>query len=69
MNYKPYAIALIIGSVLIESYTFNKIYFEKTTSAGIFIILPIMTFIAGLYLLLGKKSDNKPDDDTNKDES
>lgn len=69
MNYKPYAIALIIGSVLIESYTFNKIYFEKTTAAGIFIVLPIMAFIAGLYLLLGKKPDNKPDNDTDEDES
>ena len=46
-----------------------KIYFEKTTAAGIFIVLPIMAFIAGLYLLLGKKPDNKPDNDTDEDES
>ncbi len=55
MNHKVYAIALIIGSVLMELYTFNKIYFEQTTAAGAFIILPIMSFVAGLYLLLGKK--------------
>jgi len=67
MNYKPFAIAMIVGSVIIEAICFYNIYILKSGGLSVMLIMPILSLIAGLYILFSKE----PTDDNSqeKDES
>ncbi len=62
MNTKPYAIALIIGSVLLELVCFKNIYILQLPGKPTVLILPVFFFITGVILLIFNKNRKNADE-------
>ncbi len=62
MNAKPYGIALIVGSVLLEHLCYENIYTLKLPGNPIVLILPILFLLTGVILLIFSKK-NKSNDE------
>jgi len=62
MNAKPYAIAMIVGSILLEYLCFNNIYVLKLPGKPTVLILPVFFFITGVILLIFNKKRKNTDE-------
>ena len=63
MNAKPYGIALIVGSVILEYLCFKNIYILKLPGNPIVLILPVFFLLTGVILLIFNNNKSKDEKD------
>ena len=60
MNHSAYIWAMIIGSLILEAICFYNIFILRSGGMSFILIIPIISFVAGIYLLFATR--NKQND-------